>query len=55
MSYTSDVESAIEFLNSGEQSKFKASIFDILSRKVNDAIEARKELVAQTIFNSDEE
>lgn len=55
MSYETELESAIEFLNSGENAKFKSTIFSVLSSKVNDAINLRKETVAQTVFNSDEE
>lgn len=55
MSYNNELETAVEYMNSGEAAKFKDVVYDVLARKVNNAIEARKELVAQTIFNSDEE
>ena len=55
MSYKEELETAFEYVSSNQPVDFKAAIFDILSNKANDAIDARKELVAKSDFNSDEE
>ena len=55
MSYREELETAFEFVTSNQPVDFKAAIFDILTTKANDVIDARKELVAKSVFNSDEE
>ncbi len=49
------LEDAIDYLNNGESSNFKRIISSMLTQKANVAINMRKEIVAQTVFNSEED
>jgi len=52
---TETLQQAVEYMVNNNTVKFQETVTNILAQKINDAIDAHKEVVASTMFMDDEE